>query len=374
MSLDAFGASLHLLYSSASDASLWTKALESLEDLTGCGGANLNLVPTSAGGQAAILTGRLSPESCDEYVETYMSMCPRMAYAHRHKPDLLYDALLLTEAEMDRDPVYDFYSRQGFRYHIGSALPKVGNHEASFSFQRTARQGHVQAAEIDLFKRIRPHLTQALTLADALGSLRAHEQLSWALLNRLTHGVIVVGDQLDLMFANTKAEDILSRGRHLRTRNGELEACSQPERLSFRQLVSAAISATSSGTQAGGGWLRLHGAAPLEPPLAVFAAPLTDAAQLSFTARPAAAIIMREIGKPANSTPEMLRVLFGLTRTEAKLAALLASGETLQLSADRLGQTASTARIHLKSVFRKMDINRQQDLVGIVATLSSPLG
>jgi DNA-binding CsgD family transcriptional regulator len=55
--------------------------------------------------------------------------------------------------------------------------------------------------------------------------------------------------------------------------------------------------------------------------------------------------------------------LFGLTPAEARLAAAIASGETLAEAAARYGVAVGTARTQLKSIFGKMGINRQQDLI-----------
>jgi DNA-binding CsgD family transcriptional regulator len=55
--------------------------------------------------------------------------------------------------------------------------------------------------------------------------------------------------------------------------------------------------------------------------------------------------------------------LFGLTPAEARLAAALAGGDTLGQAAARHGVSIGTVRTQLKSIFGKMGINRQQDLI-----------
>jgi len=64
-----------------------------------------------------------------------------------------------------------------------------------------------------------------------------------------------------------------------------------------------------------------------------------------------------------------MRTAFGLTRAEARLAALVGSGLTLQESAAQLAITANTAKTLLKLIFSKMGISRQAALVRIAERL-----
>ena len=55
-------------------------------------------------------------------------------------------------------------------------------------------------------------------------------------------------------------------------------------------------------------------------------------------------------------TPEQR---YGYTRTEARLAALLAEGHALRDAAETIGVTYGTARVYLKTVFEKTDVHTQ---------------
>lgn len=369
MTEDMFSKALHQLYGAVSDSTLWPKALEALEDLMQSAGANINLVPLKAGEQGAILTGRLCPEGSAEYVRDYLAVCPRIAYATRHRPDVAYDAMIISAHEMDRDPVYDFFRKHGFRYFIGSALPGLGKYHASIGFQRTPQQGHVQTSDIATFKRIRPHLVQAITLANAFGSLQRDTQLSLSILDRLPQGFIIVGDDAKIMFTNVAADKILSSGNHLRNASGAITTCNLSERAKLAKLIADASGHGANGIADSGGWLRIDGLQS-EFSLAVFAAPVTDGAQLSFVDRPAAIILVQKIGTQNRSTPDMLKALFGLTPTEARLASMLANGLSMQDAAEQLSRSAGTTRTHLKAIFHKMEVSRQQDLIAKVMKLA----
>jgi DNA-binding CsgD family transcriptional regulator len=71
----------------------------------------------------------------------------------------------------------------------------------------------------------------------------------------------------------------------------------------------------------------------------------------------------------------ILRNVFGLTKAEAKLAARLACGETIEDIAEEHGVSISTARVQLKSIFTKTGTSRQAELVSLLtrpATLVQP--
>ncbi|MCW6530220.1 LuxR C-terminal-related transcriptional regulator [Sphingomonas sp. MMSM20] len=63
---------------------------------------------------------------------------------------------------------------------------------------------------------------------------------------------------------------------------------------------------------------------------------------------------------------DLFRSLFGLTRAEAAVAALLAKGMSVDEAAGRLGVYVSTVRSHLRSIFSKTGAARQSELVHLI--------
>jgi DNA-binding CsgD family transcriptional regulator len=70
--------------------------------------------------------------------------------------------------------------------------------------------------------------------------------------------------------------------------------------------------------------------------------------------------------KPPEAT---LRSIFRLSEAEARLGAQLASGDSLQAAAGRLGIAKETSRSQLKSIFAKTGVHRQTELVAMFAKL-----
>jgi DNA-binding CsgD family transcriptional regulator len=61
-----------------------------------------------------------------------------------------------------------------------------------------------------------------------------------------------------------------------------------------------------------------------------------------------------------------LMLLFGLTPAEARLAARLGTGETLEEVAEALQVSLGTARNQLKAIFAKTETNRQAELIALL--------
>jgi DNA-binding CsgD family transcriptional regulator len=68
----------------------------------------------------------------------------------------------------------------------------------------------------------------------------------------------------------------------------------------------------------------------------------------------------------------ILQALFDLTPAEARLARSLANGASPDAIAGQLGVRVSTIRSQLKSLFAKLGINRQAQLVAMLASLTLP--
>jgi DNA-binding CsgD family transcriptional regulator len=113
----------------------------------------------------------------------------------------------------------------------------------------------------------------------------------------------------------------------------------------------------------------------LKRPLTVVAAPLAVEAAW-FLAHPPAAILF--VNDPEQSCavplPNQLRAAFGLTPTEALVAARIFEGEGLRPAAEALGMGVTTARTHLQRIFDKTGTRKQAELVRMLARALPNLG
>lgn len=83
-----------------------------------------------------------------------------------------------------------------------------------------------------------------------------------------------------------------------------------------------------------------------------------------------AVLVLFDLNSCPRPCEETLRRVFGLTKTEAKLAARLACGESLQDITEELGIGIGTGRMHLKGIFSKTHTCRQAELVALLCRLA----
>ena len=364
----SFSQTVDGLYEAAADPSRWTYALGLVEELTGSAGAIVNLVSKSASQPTRMLAGERMAARYDEAVfEEYnvqlAPRCPRI-HAGSRGPDQPYlcDHMILEESQMDQDPVYDFYTRQGVRYFVGSHLAETPDYSIMWSLQRSTGQQHAQAPDIELFLRLKPHVARAMQFALRFESSNSLQALNAALTESLPHGLFVLDAAGAVISSNTRGEKFLRDEDGVRSRSSKLCLYDPGEQATFERIVSACrISSYPGAMQVRRPSGRL--------PYILSVMPISTAERL---ASPAASIVVTLQDSSAREMRkiETLVQLFGFTKSEAALASALASGHSLTSAAHLQGISPSTARVHLKSVFRKARINRQADLVRLISSLS----
>lgn len=366
--LDNFNVTIDTLYSAAAGDSRWEDALHAIEDLTGCAGAVIGFVPAKEGATGFNLAGRFTEEQCAIYSELYQPICRRTRYMMEHPDcDVVFDSLLITEQQINLDPVYEWLGQHGLRYFVGSPLPATRGHRPIFSLQRSPAQGHVQTPDIELFKQLRAHVGRALTLADQLGHACILESVTTKVLEALPQALFALDEQARIVFANAAASELALIEDGVSVSAGCLLAFVPGEQASLDRLVLDALHYAFEG---GGGWMRISRCSG-QPPYAVFVAPLRSQKEPLASAGAKVLVVVHDPMRSRGIDPQVLTSLYGLTDTEARLASAIAAGHSLESAAASLHMRIGTARCHLKAIFSKTGVNRQQDLVRLLTSISS---
>ena len=366
--LEQFSATVELLYAAAADPTLWQAALRAIEDYTGSTGAVLNLVPKTAAAVPVCLAGSFSDDDCADYAANYMWRCPRIAFAQTHpEVPVHWDRLILSEYEMDRDATYEWYGSHGLRYYVAGWIGGTDHHHAYMSLQRSRQQGHVEPENVEQFELILKHMAQALALAVRLGTLDQQCRFDLALIDAMPQAVFALDRAGKVVMTNARADSLLSEGDALVVFDGKLECRSDSEQARFGGVVAAALD--TSTVEPKGGWVRIE-RAPKRRTLMAFVAPLTPPESLIGAIEPKALVIIGDAADTLAVDEQALHDLFSLTQAEARLACALSAGHSIESAAALFAVQPETVRSELKSVFRKTSVNRQQDLVRLITSLS----
>lgn len=355
------------LYAAAVDDTIWPAVLTALGDLSSSIGGHLLVWDLKRRAPVVSLMGDRFPEVNSDYVAHYGAIDPRLRLVmtmpvgrtlacHQHFDD----------AFVRRDEFYnDFLLPNGARYVAGCRLLEAAGVTTVLGLHRGPQHGPFEAADMELFGRLLPHLQRAVVIRHQLQGAKAGSAMRQAALDRLPTAVIVVARTGVVLAMNEAARQLVRLGDALVVRQGRL-GCKHP--MDEARLLGLAREAASAAARrgAGGGPVRLSrdgGGA-----YAALAAPLA-ADQAVAGAEPAALLLVTDPAAVPRTLGTMLIELYGFSQAEARLAVLLAQGRTLQEAADERGVGVETVRSQLRSLLAKSGVHRQADLVRLLARL-----
>ena len=287
-------------------------------------------------------------------------------------PDLLQRSEIVDDAEYARSAIYSELIRpQGLREFALATLARGPGYVALLTINLPERRGPFDDSELELLRRLLPHLQQAKRLELRLAALAASNSALLQGLDRLAQGAILVDGEARVVAHNAAAETILRSGDGLAVHSGKLRAVGHKETQRLLALIAAAsATATRRGTSGGGG---LALARPsLRRPLQLAVYPLAPG---EHTEPPGRATAMVFVADPEDTSgPEelLLAGLYGLTAAEASLVARLAEGLDMSEICARLRISMPTARTHLAHILAKTGTHRQAELLRLI--LRGPAG
>ncbi len=220
-------------------------------------------------------------------------------------------------------------------------------------------------ADRDLFGEIAPHVRRALTLFKRFAVLDFERHAALEALDHIPTGLVLADGDGRIRHLNQAAREIAADGDGLVCRHDVLSAGRPDERAALLLAVRAAIDAATQGEVLPGEALTLTrrgGRAALH----VLVSTLWGnhlRFGLGRLDEPVAVLFVTDPDRPRGTPAELLRHLFGLTPTEAVLVEALVAEETLDRAAAAAGITKNTARQHLKSIFAKVGVHSQTQLV-----------
>ena len=282
---------------------------------------------------------------------------------------------LLPDAELEASSFYNDYMRPMNLYHqAGANVGRVANYSlAGMTLVRPRSLGEFDARTTSLLRLIAPHLKQAFLLHHKLSQLNLASALLEQGLKSTGVACLTVNSRGVVQAQTTTAEKLLAQSDGLCLAQGRLQAVNPKEdrhleSILFTALKTASNDLDSLGRSAMGGEVCITRRPPRKP-LHLVITPFQASSEV-FHSHPSALIFLVD---PESRTPPrgaLLRRLFGLTPSEAKLAEFLAEGHDVKCCAERMRITEASARFVLKRIFQKTSVKSQSALMRL--TLSLP--
>ncbi len=281
-----------------------------------------------------------------------------------HRTEELYpeDELVKTEFYADLMAPNDLFK--------GFGISLFNDRRFTFlSVIRSKKAGAPAAEEMRLLAQLTPHLQRALQVHERLQLSPPLGATALAALDELKRGVVFVGPNRNMVYANRVAERILAdRDGLFLDGKGVCRVSRAAEQALLDRLLDGAIGGRWRGegaTSSSGGVmlvLRPSGARAF----GLVVAPMPSPPFGLAAAHVAAVILISDPEANSGALRDILRRLYQLSEREAELAVRIAEGERLEAAAKNAGVTYETARSYLKSVFMKLGVNRQAELASLV--------
>lgn len=346
------------VYDAALDESLWPFALQELTNATDSQAASFWVLDSSAQLQLPSFTSiNFDPSAIAEYLKDLVPLDPTVQYlaAHPDEP-IVHDGVIITEREKNRHPYYDWHDRAvGTRFRMVGQIRPAPGVQSGIALHRTPKAGRYEPADLERFAFLYGHLKRALAIGYRLGSLGAVQQCTAELLDRNPAAILLLDEGKRVVHANRGAEAFRSKGDGIRLSADGIHLA--------RKLDDEKLQALIADPR--GGVMRAPRPSAKRA-YAILVARVSGRYPALSIPRPAVCIVITDPDAQRPVPVERLRAVFGLTEAEAKLAALLASGDELRFAAEKLGITYGTARARLAGIFQKTETRRQGELIRLV--------
>ncbi len=227
----------------------------------------------------------------------------------------------------------------------------------------------ITRADLDLVSALSPHVRRAVTIGDLFETERRKGEIFRDIVDTLSHPVLIVAADMQIVFANLAAERLLQTKDMLTSLRGQLN-------FAFPHAQRAITQAVETGR---------HDEFALGPtginiPLANCAMPSVahvmplakrDPSQ-RVAQRAAAAIFIASAGSAPLPAMDAIAALFGLTAAEKRVAAQVASGKSRHDIAHASGVSDGTVKSQLAAIFDKTNTSDQRDLALLIRDLTPP--
>ena len=360
------------IYTAAADPSAWDDFLSSLASVGGGSCSAITYHSKPVGQHMLAAQYGVTPAVQQEYLRHYgaLDLWYKSALRVAHVGWVGDGRALVSEHELSRSEFYnDHLRRSDDLFHFcGAVLQMDGKAIGSLGILRTRRTGPFSQKHIGLMRILLPHAQRAVQLHGQFLQLRNRCEMLEAALERVTTGIVFVDAAGLLLFANRSANVLLRRSDGLISARDGLRSCNAGETARLQRMIRGAAKTGSGNGLSSGGVIQISRAVP-RLPLTLLVAPAPAILPGLAPFNPAAVIFITDPDQRAMPDREILLRVYGLTNAECELARLLADGATLHTAAERRHVTVATVRTQLKSIFRKMNVSTQSQLVRLAMML-----
>jgi DNA-binding CsgD family transcriptional regulator len=363
------------IYDAAGSPDRWVVCLSSIRQLFGGTAAHLLQYDHRSHAGSISAAAGLEREALQAYAEHYHSVDP---WALNVKLDtvsvgqVMLGQSVVSHAEMVKSEYYAGLGKPHDLTRVMTGFLSVpsATRSAVLSVNRSDRNDEFGPGDQRLLGILIPHVQRALALHLRLTNIDAHRTAAADVIDSLSVGVILVAADLRTILVNKSAGRLLAKRDGLTLENGRLRAATATLTNALRRMVASASAITQGVTvevtDAAITLPRPSGAAPFP----VVVTPLSRRNGYADEACAVAAVFITDPDRVLILDERVLQRLYDLTPAEARVAAAIVSGQSIDRVAESLRLTRGTVRWYVKQLLAKTGASTQAQLVRLL--LSSP--
>lgn len=363
-----FDAIVSDFYRAATGAASWDRALDGVQTAFGARAAVLHTFDLMSARLISLHSG--GPDLSDallSYVRDFHHIDPRRQHALQLGVAGLdrwtHDHEVFDPAFVAKDRFFQHYlPAYETRYNSNVVIGVGGSVATAFILELPAGRGVLSPDEREIARRLGEHMREALRAFERVRHLAAQALAGHGLLSSFTYPMWLIDEERFISFENRAATLELQsevraarRGTRLAlTRGRSDEKLSETLHRLFRDRHAASAVIDLRATTA-------------DPPIWLHVSLVVPGAALGvFGERPQALATLFDPQHVQPLDPFALANMFGLTPTEAKVAARMADGLTAEQIGQTHGTTVHTVRTQMREVITKLGAKRATDVVRLL--------
>lgn len=369
---------LQLAYDGYSEPEPWKAFVECFRDVLEARDASIviqqipddNALPRE--NRYLLVTSDTSPHLTRDYIDSVMEANIIMALP-QPRPTTIRD-ILPDELFLGSRLYQDFLEPVNIKHLMGMDIYRSDTLCIKLAVERSGSQEAFSENDKAIFSMVAPHLQRALRFRSEVDGGLQLQTFYEHILDKMEVGVVLLDEQGKLLSTNRSARDVLKQGDCLKVVNGRLVTVDPADCGRLKEAFNLAVSASKSQCRSQPGvCIGLRNGSGNQLTEAVVK-PYLDKEFSTRGNHPAVAVFIhasRRDASPVNS--DILTDVYGFTRKEAAVAALIGAGLSLNQVADDLSVSVNTVKTHLRGIYEKTGFHRQSQIVSLISNSSVKL-
>lgn len=266
-----------------------------------------------------------------------------------------------------------FYSEFCLKHNIewlgASALFAPGGATPGLVVSRQRTGQPFSSNEKELLRQLVPHLGRVFKVYRALTTLRERNSAAQHALDLIGSASITLDGLGHVLSLNRRAEAILSEGSWLRVKHHKLQAALSVEQSALDAcLLTACACGAGKSTDPGVGAVVMHSAQGRS--LYLSALPFHSSGSL-LEHHPSAVLFLTTPEEQGQGEHRLWQRMFGLTPAECRVAEMMKQGMEVAEISETIRIKVDTVRYYQKSIYRKLGVRGQSQMIRLLTRLPS---